>query len=301
MNYSEQRISCAQARDVDMVEYLAGLGHQPQKIKGTDYWYLSPLRKEKTASFKVNRKINRWFDHGIGKGGNIIDFAILYFNCTIGVFLQSLQSNFYFHQPANTSKHFNQPNESEKIIIREIKSLQHVVLIRYLHARHIPSEIAFQFCKEICFEFRGRSYFSIGFLNDAGGYELRNPYYKNSNAPKGITTIKNGSVKIAVFEGFFDFLSFQVLFSSEELSTWDYCILNSLSFFEKTISFLDRYSSVHLFLDRDTSGQNCSRKAIRMNTRYRDESLMYRGYKDLNEWLVSMGKEDKNGKLKEPP
>lgn len=301
MNNNEQWISCAQARDVDMVEYLAGLGHQPQKIKGTEYWYLSPLRTAKTASFKVNRKINRWFDHGIGKDRNIIDFAILYFNCTTAEFLQSSQSNFSFHKPANTSEHFKQPNESAGILIKEIKALQHVVLIRYLHARHIPSKIAFQFCKEICFELRGKSYFSICLLNDAVGYELRNPYCKNSNAPKGSRTIKNGSVKIAVFEGFFDFLSFHVLFSSQELSTWDFCILNSLSFFEKSMPFLGQYSSIHLFLDRDTSGQNCSRKATRMNKRYRDESLMYKGYKDLNEWLVCMGKDDKNGKLKEPP
>ncbi len=56
---------------MDMVEYLQKLGYQPQKIRNNDYWYLSPLRDEKTASFKVNRKLNAWYDFGLGQGGNI--------------------------------------------------------------------------------------------------------------------------------------------------------------------------------------------------------------------------------------
>jgi len=63
-----------EAKQIDLVDYLAALGHRPQKIRNKDYWYHSPLRDEKTASFKVNRSLNVWYDHGIGKGGNLIDF-----------------------------------------------------------------------------------------------------------------------------------------------------------------------------------------------------------------------------------
>src|SRR5436305_1194282 len=61
------------AKELDIVEYLANLGYQPIKIKEPGYWYKSPLRDEKTASFKVNRKMNRWFDFGDGRYGNVID------------------------------------------------------------------------------------------------------------------------------------------------------------------------------------------------------------------------------------
>ena len=77
MNFSGQGLSIEEARRADIVNYLARIGHNPSKIKGSDYWYLFPLRNEKTPSFKVNRKLNRWYDHGLGKSGNIIDFAIL--------------------------------------------------------------------------------------------------------------------------------------------------------------------------------------------------------------------------------
>src|SRR4051795_6727649 len=87
---STPHFTIQQAKQVDLVEYLEELGYQPQRIRNNDYWYLSPLRDEKTASFKVNAKLNAWYDHGIGKGGNIIDFGILYHRCTVSELLQRL-------------------------------------------------------------------------------------------------------------------------------------------------------------------------------------------------------------------
>ena len=63
-------------KQIDIVEYLEKIDYQPQKINNNDYWYKSPLREEKEASFKVNRRLNVWFDHGTGEGGNFIDFAL---------------------------------------------------------------------------------------------------------------------------------------------------------------------------------------------------------------------------------
>ena len=97
-----------EAKQIDLVDYLAALGHRKQKIRNKDYWYLSPLREEKTPSFKVNRSLNAWYDHGIGKGGNLIDFGILYFNCTVSDLLKHLSqyqntsiSFFHQHSPAH--------------------------------------------------------------------------------------------------------------------------------------------------------------------------------------------------------
>src|SRR3954447_4981953 len=99
MDFKNTGASCWEARQMDIVLYLSSLGYEPTKGNNADYWYLSPLRDEKTASFKVKRKLNRWYDHGMGRGGNLIDFAILYNNCTVGEFLKSLGANLSFHQP----------------------------------------------------------------------------------------------------------------------------------------------------------------------------------------------------------
>ncbi|MEO8766395.1 MAG: CHC2 zinc finger domain-containing protein [Ginsengibacter sp.] len=126
------------------------MGHEPSKIKGNDYWYSSPLRNEKTPSFKVNRKLNRWYDHGLGKGGNIIDFAILYNNCTIGEFLNQLSGHLSFQKPFKKFEE-NPPNGSTegKIYIVQKKPISSLVLLRYLHKRRIPMDIAERFCVEV--------------------------------------------------------------------------------------------------------------------------------------------------------
>lgn len=80
----------AKAKQIDLVDYLSALGHRPQKVRNSDYWYLSPLRTEKTPSFKVNQTRNVWYDRCIGKGGNTINSGILYFNCTVSDLLQHL-------------------------------------------------------------------------------------------------------------------------------------------------------------------------------------------------------------------
>src|SRR6478609_11936527 len=81
-----------QAKEIDMVDYLSTLGYQPTKVNGRSYWYLSPLHDEKTASFKINRNLNRWYDFAEGKGGNLIDFGILFYKCGVSDLLQKLNS-----------------------------------------------------------------------------------------------------------------------------------------------------------------------------------------------------------------
>ncbi len=79
----KNKVLCEQANKIDLINYLSSLGHYPKKNKNKDYWYLSPFREEKTASFKVNRDLNVWYDHGIGMGGNLVDFGLLYFRCSV--------------------------------------------------------------------------------------------------------------------------------------------------------------------------------------------------------------------------
>jgi hypothetical protein len=283
MKYFKQSLNCDEARAVDMVDYLAKAGHQPQKIRDADYWYLSPLRNEKTPSFKVNRKINRWYDHGTGKGGNLIDFALLYHNCKITDWLQSLNNNFLLHQ----CKPQQQFLIKEKLIlVKEELVLSSPALLDYLQQRNISLSVARLYCRELKYNFRERMYFGIGFKNDLGGFEIRNPFYKNSCNPKGITTIKNSSKKVAVFEGFFDFLSFLCLCQNNNDQAYSFCVLNSLSFFELARPFLESHNSIHLFLDNDTAGQNVTKYALKLQSRYIDGSKLYRTHKDLNEWWI---------------
>ncbi len=99
--------SYQKVKQIDIVEYMEKLGYQPQKIRNNDYWYLSPLRDEKEPSFKVNRKLNLWYDHGLGKGGSIIDFTILYHNCRRDEVPQKISDLFSLPADLSGSTAFN--------------------------------------------------------------------------------------------------------------------------------------------------------------------------------------------------
>ena len=76
-------LSCERARAFPIEKALAKLGHFPTRSTEKEAWFLSPFRSETQASFKVSKKLNRWYDHGAGKGGNVIDLICLLNNGTV--------------------------------------------------------------------------------------------------------------------------------------------------------------------------------------------------------------------------
>lgn len=51
-------MTIGQAKEINLVDYLATIGHRPVRVKGCNWWFLSPIRNEKYASFKVNTERN---------------------------------------------------------------------------------------------------------------------------------------------------------------------------------------------------------------------------------------------------
>lgn len=50
---------------------------------------------------------------------------------------------------------------------------------------------------------------------------------------------------------------------------------------------MEQYSHVHLILDRDTAGMNCTKQALQWDgNKYIDRSDFYLNSKDLNDWLI---------------
>ena len=292
MEFRKQGLSLSEAKEMDMVDYLSILGHEPLKIKNNDFWYLSPLREEKTPSFKVNRNLNRWYDHGLGKGGNLIDFGIEYHHCTVVELLDKLSVSFSLQKPlVQPLKNTNEPEPKIKVL-RDF-ALTSYALLRYLQQRRIPIEIAEKYCREIHYELNGKTYYGIGFKNDSGGFEIRNSYFKGSSSPKDITTFRNGSDEAVVFEGFTDFLSFKALRKNLPENSQDFVVLNSVSFFERARPFMEQHQAIRLYLDRDATGQNYSQRALSRSTKYTDESKLYKTHKDLNDWMVNFDKSQK--------
>jgi hypothetical protein len=289
MDFRKKRLTIEDVKSIDLTSYLSSLGYKPVKIRNVDYWYCSPLREENTPSFKVNQKLNVWFDHGLGNGGNLIDFGILYYGCSVSEFLQKLDTNFALQQPALTSSNKSATTENKIKILGDFP-LTTPSLLRYLEQRKIPFEIANEFCREVRYELNDKTFFGIGFKNDSGGYEIRNPYFKTSSSPKDITTINNGSDEAAIFEGFIDFLSFQATTKNLPKKGQDFVVLNSVSLFERARPFMENHNQINLYLDRDVSGLKCTQRALSMSSKYKDQSILYRNCKDFNDWIMSISK-----------
>jgi hypothetical protein len=237
-----------------------------------------------------------WYDHGIGKGGDLIDFGVLYHHLTIPELLQRLnQNDLSFHPHSASLQKPIDAGEKEKIRVVDNREIASQKLIEYLKDRRkISLDIARRFCREIDFVLYDKKHTAIGFKNSAGGYELRNEYFKGSTSPKDVTLIENNhSKKCSVFEGFFSFLSFQMLFDKEKKLSLqlpneqtNFLILNSLSFLEKSRNLIENHERIYLYLDHDKAGLQAAQHALKWSIKCIDKSHFYKHSKDLNDYLI---------------
>ena len=279
-----KKMTCEEARSIGIFETLIKMGHLPTRKTEKEAWFLSPLRSETEASFKISFRLNRWYDFGIGKGGNVIDLVCLILNFSVAEALAYLSDGI----PVSNSS-LNSQNRSNKIEpankIWKILPIEHKVLKKYLQTRNIPVEVAKIYCKEIWYTSNGKKFFALGLQNHLGGWELRNFYFKTSTPPKSYSYINQGYDHIIVLEGMFDLLSLVVLVP-EEVENADLMILNSLSFLPEIREILSQYSTVTLYLDRDSSGIKATENVLRIIPYCKDGSWLYEGHKDLTEKLV---------------
>ena len=282
-------------KQIKLADYLQSLGYTPVKQQGKNLWYKSPLREETDASFKVNTELEKWYDFGIGKGGNILALAAeLYHSEDVAYLLKRIEERTAYIRPASFSfgrQHSdNQPYQGLRV-----GELSSPALTAYLQERGINIGLAKRECRELRFMNADKPYFAIGFPNMAGGYEVRNRYFKGCVAPKDITHIRHEGRRndtCFVFEGFIDYLSFLTI-RAEKCSKmpcldWqNYIILNSVSNLHKAIDGLAVYERIHCFFDNDRAGTEAfQRLANEYSYRVRDASHTYKDCKDLNEYLV---------------
>lgn len=311
-----------QAKALHLRDVLSAMGVEPVKEAKGEYWYASPLRQETEASFSITVDGKAWFDFGAGKGGNVLDLIMQHQRTDVRGALQFLDSLNLRHAtaalptspigsqkelwnaserpseaPIDASKALdgaNYPKEQEDVFtVTSVKPLHNRALIQYLQRRRIDVEVAQPFVQEIYYRRNDKPYFALAFANNSGAYEARNPYFKGIiGGSKDITIIEAGKgdkTAMAVFEGFMDFLSAIML--SGHPPTMPVLVLNSTAMQGKAIETIQQMGveMVHLYLDRDVAGQELTGYFTEhlAGITVMDKSLLYDGYKDLNDYLVS--------------
>ena len=284
------------AKRIALDDFLESLGHSSVRRKGNVLWYLSPLREERTASFKVDIGLNCWYDFGLGRGGGIIALAReLYRSNDIKYLLEcigrSAPGSIRRFVP-NVKKQELPPVFSDISVV----PLHSTALLTYLLERKIDTNVARNECVEVHYACNCKRYYAIGFRNRSGGYELRNRWFKGCIAPKDISHIRqegdNENKNCLVFEGFMDYLSFLTLRKHGRLPCLDamehdFIVLNSVSSIGKALPLLREYDKTVCLLDNDSAGRNAFASLYKaLNGNAEDMSYLYEGFKDLNDYLM---------------
>lgn len=286
-------MNIARTKQIDIVDFLKAIGCSPTKETACAAWFRAPYREDMTPSFKVNKHRNIWFDFGLARSGDIIDLGILIYRTHDISRVLKLIENAAPGVPVRT-RTFQPSSEERNETLRNIRigALTSAALKSYLASRGIDMEIGIRECREIHYTCHGKAYFAIGFANIAGGYEMRNPYYKGCIAPKeiSVTATVKASLACCLFEGFMDFLSYLTLVKRGRLSPPcaqpDLIVLNSVSNLPKALSRLKAYKEIYCFLDNDDAGRRAVDLLREMNTAtvYNImEAFPY--YKDVNDLL----------------
>ncbi len=183
--------------------------------------------------------------------------------------------------------------------VLKVIPVQNRHLLDYAASRGIDGEIVRKYCVEVhyCFERNPREKYALGFANDHRGFELRNSMFKGCAYAKDITCISEGNRSCAVFEGFFDLLSFKQYAREHPempaLGKLDVCVLNSTAIVDRSKDFLSKYEKVHAFLDNDAPGRGALGKirsflpedVILVN----ESERLYPRCNDFNEFLQKTG------------
>lgn len=272
-------------RNISIENLLNTWGIRPEKRTEREGWYKAFNREERTPSLKVDYVKNVFFDHGAGRGGGVVEIVCLIRNCSANEAVEFLKGSTEFvYSPPFQNREISRI--AEKNVITRVKKIEHPMLIEYLASREIDLELARIYCDEVEYKVNGKKYYSIGFRNERGGYEFRNAFSKASASPKAPTWIKTKKPCLAVFEGFFDFLS-AITIDSNIRNQVDFLILNSLSFHQKIRKEnLAKYQFIFFFLDNDEAGNNAFQFMSELHPNTDDRSSIYYEKKDLNEWLV---------------
>jgi len=292
-----------------ITDFLSRLGHQPKRTKGHESMYISMIRDSDTdASFSVNEKLGVWYDHGMGKGGNVLDLGMLYWpELNFGEVVNKIRELCNLNVSDNNAvrRRPPRPRIREAVKIPNYK-IEHIkpfgtseALNAYLKSRGIY-DVAADNIKEIHYyvedEKKNRkNYFAAGWQNELGAWKIRNKYFKACLGKKAITMISRDPKKLVVFEGYMNYLSWRKGNPSSNASA---LVLNSLALLQSGLEKAKAFPVIDVYLDRDPSGYTALSTWMKALPYSNDRSEIYKGLNDYNDKIIADLKRER--KLQNP-
>lgn len=279
---------------VSIVDLLSRLGYEPVKIHGQESKYLSMLHTETQPSFYVKDQLGVWYDQGLGKGGTIIDFGLAYWKLPFQETLEKIVQVCGTNLPlVNYDRQESARKRSAVKIphyeVEDIKPLgNNPQITDYLNYRGIW-QAAQGHLKEVYYfvedQKKQRKYFfAAGWQNELGSWEVRNKYFKGCLGHKAISFIPGDQNRLAVFEGYINYLSWLTDNPGADDSV---LVLNSIALLNAAARKAQQYSNIAVYFDRDQTGHNATLEFVKAVPQARDLSSLYEGHNDYNDKLRS--------------
>lgn len=265
---------------------------KPAKKVANGYLYHAPWREDKHPSLSVTLDGRGWHDLATGAKGSVIDLVMMHLNTRdfrrVIEELENVRPNSFSFYLSNTSD--GGKEKGQEYTRFELVPLQSRGLYAYLYKRGINIEIAKQFLQEARYSYKqpddGTYIYTLAYLNDKGGVEMRNSIKKHSKAPKWITThFDQENTVVIVFEGFMDMLSFATLCGGVR---HNYVVLNSIVNKEAALEVLKPLrNQVYLCLDNDEGGETTTRWLLNKLPLAIDIRIRFAPAKDVNDYLCT--------------
>ena len=291
---------------------MAKLGHVPQgpPAAGGNYYFFSPFRQEQTPSFVVCVPKNVWADFGgvpaPGKkadGGDVLalimrltDFDLPTARLTLRAWAADLATPAELAlPPAPRGETF----VTDKVTFTDVRvePLHWQVLVNYLGSRGINWPLVQQSARTLAHlqqifyrtstSVREKPYFGLGWKT-AAGWEVRSQNFQGTIGGKGLTWLPGRErAEVVVFEGFLDYLSALTHFQRAYFNC-TVLVLNSVALLTEALPTLAEARRVHWFGDNDVAGERGLHllRQVLTPARVTAHNELYRGYKDVNDWLT---------------
>lgn len=302
------------AKSIPLDEFLQRQGYTG-KLKAGRLWY--SVRQESTPSFVLTKDRFAWFDHGTGRGGNIINWPIEYrgvrdVSASLG-YIQQVMGPGYVSQPVRMEY---KPMEPELPYYTLISFDEFEPFSRHeltAHAKQLasrgidPVKVA-PYLYQVKFHHQDDPkktvYHGFGMRNESDGFEVRanlfgTGYKKTTVGAKDVTIVqaRNSDHKTEdwhtrpwkAFYSIMDFLTF-ITIDRAPAGTYNFIVIHGDAMIGKAAEYLHDMPPGHMehYMHMDASG-NGQRAALDLMGELPswgggDMAYQYEGFKDLNAW-----------------
>lgn len=268
MNTIENGLPVYELLSLDAV--LQALGHEPVARQGEELLY-APVFGAQTRNrfaFRVNSRLNTWYDSALGKGGKLIDFARSYWPELSDEDLAHRLGEIQCRSWRKIGRK-DRPRRKRRAIklphyrIERIGPLGFDQPITDFLIRRGLWDDADLNLREVYYyrtDPRGnrKNFCAAGWPTENGGWEVRAPNYTGCIGPRGMTFFSLSQLTLAIFPRYGDYLRAR---RDTCLLTVSVLVLNHADFLSASITRARQFERVLCYIDEKRDGDPALAKA----------------------------------------